>query len=53
MKTLSEQYEICKERGEHLASDFMLMSNPPWQVCRMCGTHYRFDLVLVESNVPY
>jgi hypothetical protein len=45
------QYEICKERG-HVPSDIQLMSLPPQEVCAKCGTHYRYDTVLVEFDAP-
>ena len=47
----SRQYRICAERG-HVPSDVVLSSNPPWQVCRHCGTQYRYETKLVEANVP-
>ena len=56
MKTLSEEYVVCRERGRHISSDVMLMSNPPWLVCSMCETHYRygfgFGSGVIERNVP-
>jgi hypothetical protein len=45
------QYEICKERG-HVPSDIQLTSLPPQEVCAKCGTHYRYDRVLVEFDAP-
>lgn len=45
-------YEICKERG-HAPSDKVLASNPPWNVCKYCGTHYRWsEPEMVEANLP-
>jgi hypothetical protein len=44
-------YLICKQRG-HQSSGITLTSNPPWSVCRHCGTHYRTETKTVESNVP-
>lgn len=47
-----EQYRICQKRG-HAPSGTVLASNPPWQVCEFCGTHYRWsEPKLIESNVP-
>lgn len=46
-----EAYEICVERG-HKESGVVLCSNPPWDVCKFCGTHFRFETRLVESNIP-
>lgn len=47
-----EEYEICQERGGHISSGITLTSNPPWQVCQFCGTHYRTEIKLVEQHVP-
>ena len=46
-----EHYVVCKERG-HEESGVILASNPPWDVCRYCGTHYRTEMTIVENNVP-
>lgn len=46
------QYRICKVRG-HKASGAMAMSNPPWHICKYCGTYYRYtEPELVETNIP-
>jgi len=49
--TRREQYEICQQRG-HEPSWLTLTCDPPLQVCRFCGTHYRWEKTLIESNVP-
>jgi len=47
-----EAYKICKTRG-HEPSGIVLTSNPPWQVCKHCETHYQYSKpTLIESNVP-
>jgi len=47
-----KEYLICKERG-HTSNGIMLPSNPPWSVCKYCGTHYRYAKPeLIESNIP-
>jgi hypothetical protein len=54
MATVSERrfaYQQCMERG-HQDSGITLTSNPPWSVCKWCGTHYRYEQHLVEANVP-
>lgn len=51
MQSLYEEYLICKERGHEL-SGIMLASYPPWNTCRKCGTHYRIQEELIESNIP-
>lgn len=51
-KKLSYQrYLICKERG-HQPSDITLLSIPPWNVCKHCGTKYRREMVLTEMDAP-
>ena len=45
------EYDICASRG-HEPSGLTLTSNPPWQVCKHCGTHYRYETRLVEQNTP-
>lgn len=47
----AEAYAVCKKRG-HQPSDVRLMSNPPQDICRFCGVHYRFESVLIETNLP-
>lgn len=46
-----EQYLICTQRG-HESSELTLTSDPPWEVCRHCGTHFRYEQMIVEANVP-
>lgn len=46
-----EQYLICQQRN-HEASGLTLTSNPPWAVCAHCGTHFRYEQMCVEANVP-
>lgn len=46
-----EAYKICQQRG-HASSALRLMSNPPKNVCKYCGTHYWVENVLHESNIP-
>ena len=45
------QYAECIRRG-HQTSNRVLTSNPPWQVCRFCGTHFRYEQRLIEQNEP-
>jgi hypothetical protein len=45
------QYQVCKQRG-HQESGTTLTSNPPWHVCKHCGTNFRYERRLVESNAP-
>ena len=45
------QYEICKDRG-HEPDNIMLMSMPPWNICKHCGTQYRYESTLIERNYP-
>ncbi len=47
-----EQYRICQMRGAHVPSDITLECFPPLRVCQFCGTHYRTEMQLIESNVP-
>ena len=44
-------YEVCKARG-HTSNGLTLTSNPPWEVCKYCGTHYRLEIMQIERNVP-
>ena len=44
-----KQYEVCKVRG-HTPSNIVLTSKPPWNVCKHCGIHYRFEQKLVEGT---
>jgi hypothetical protein len=45
-------YRICQERG-HTPSNLVLQCNPPLNVCKFCGTNYRFTAPeLVETNPP-
>lgn len=46
-----EAYQICKERG-HQPGDVLLTSDPPQNICKHCGTYYRVETRVVESNVP-
>lgn len=46
-----EAYEVCQERG-HTDSGRILTSDPPWRVCKFCGTWYRHESHMVEGNVP-
>ena len=46
------EYTICKERGRHVAASFVLTSHPLMRACKFCGTHYRYETVLVEDNAP-
>ena len=46
-----EQYQICKQRG-HQPEARILASDPPWNVCKHCGTHYRTETKVIERNVP-
>jgi hypothetical protein len=47
-----EQYLICKDRG-HSASDVLLTSSPPLNICRFCGTSYRYAIQeTLEMNAP-
>lgn len=46
-------YLVCKERG-HKPSNYMLASNPPWNVCEYCNTKFRYETkkILVEYDQP-
>lgn len=45
-------YRECQKRG-HTPSGLTLASNPPWSVCKFCGTNFRYEQVLVEGyNAP-
>ena len=46
-----KEYLICQERG-HGPTAMVLTSNPPWNVCSKCGTSWRDDTHILESNVP-
>lgn len=46
-----EAYKICKIRN-HEPSGMQLCSNPPWDICKHCGTGFRYETVLREYNVP-
>jgi len=50
-EALLRAYEVCRERG-HTPSGQVLTSNPPWNVCKFCGTHFRYEQRLIESNTP-
>lgn len=45
------QYLICKERG-HQPSGVQKMSNPPWDICKYCGTGFRLETKVVERDQP-
>ena len=34
-------YQECKKRG-HERSDIVFDTNPPWYVCKWCGTHFQY-----------
>ena len=44
-------YKICKERG-HSPDDLILTSSPPQNICKHCGTRYRYETKLIEFDVP-
>jgi hypothetical protein len=46
-----KQYLICKERG-HGPTEMVLTSNPPWNVCSLCGTHWRNETTMLEHDAP-
>lgn len=46
-----EAYNVCNERS-HESDGQLLTSNPPWMVCKFCGTYFRYEQRLIESNVP-
>lgn len=48
-----KEYEICKVRG-HSASGIQMMSNPPYGVCKYCGTGFRYEVTreLKEVMAP-
>ena len=47
----AEEYAICQRRG-HSPAPTILTVLPPMNVCKYCGTHYRFEEAQVEQNVP-
>lgn len=49
----AEQYAICKERG-HVGSGSQFATNPPYDICRYCGTGFLVEVTekLIEVNVP-
>lgn len=49
-RRLRREYLICQERGHD--GGVTLTSNPPQTVCARCGTHYRSEVRVIESNVP-
>lgn len=50
-KLRAQEFAICKKRG-HQPSSIMLPSNPPQNICKWCGTHYRYEQTLIERNFP-
>ncbi len=48
-----EAYKICQIRT-HESSSMQLTSNPPWDVCKHCGTGFRYEITreLKECNIP-
>lgn len=53
-----KQYDICKERG-HVAAPFQTENavyfssdTPRSEMCKFCGTYFRFVTTLEESNIP-
>lgn len=45
------EYEVCKKRG-HEASDRVIVTVPPKQTCKHCGTTYWTETVVRESGAP-
>ena len=52
-KERTKQYDICCERG-HMPSGHQQPTNPPYDICRYCGTAYHVEVTprLLERNVP-
>jgi len=50
-KEKRRQYLICKDRG-HGPTSMVLTSNPPWNVCSLCGTSWRQETTVLEQNAP-
>lgn len=51
MERRRREYATCKVRG-HQPSGETLLSNPAYEVCKWCGTGYRYEQVLREVNAP-
>jgi len=47
-----EQYQICKERGEHVSDGSCYTTNPPMSKCKFCATLYRYETNLIEIDPP-
>lgn len=46
-----DQYRICQTRG-HEPSNIRLACNPPLDVCKHCGAHFRYESTLIERHIP-
>ncbi len=52
MGKMYDEYKICQTRGHQKSGRIGMTDGSTWEVCRHCGTSFRYVTVIKEINIP-